>query len=509
MSPPVDDLGIGRAVRAISRRWWLLLAAGGAAVAGSTLMVALQTPIYRGEVRLLVDTVPDSAFNSGSVAAATADRAVRTAVQAMTGTAVRARVDELVGDSAPGATASVVGATDVVVLRVEAADSTTARYLADAYATAYIEVSATSAVRELAAARDEVQRQRDAVTVRLEAVVAELSEMPDDDGSRPGLVQLQASLTVQQSTLDGRLAEFDIDLALQDGGAAVLREATASSTPVRPEPLRAIGLASVLGLMVGAGAALVAARRERGMATSRELAAQVDVPLLAKLPNAPAPDKRPLALSQPEHPFVEQIRVIRDGIAFAGVDRGIRTVLVTSASAGEGKTTVASNLAVAAAEAGARVLLIDADLRSPAVARAFAIAESPGLTDALLSGGVRAVDVAPQLKVLPAGSSAPNPAVLVSSTALATLLREASDAFDLVVVDGPPVPVAVDATVLAGRVDGVVIVVRALHSDPTAVHEAIARLRRSGAQLVGTVFNAASARHATTPLAPYGVGDSA
>ncbi|HAP75687.1 MAG TPA: hypothetical protein DCR14_06345, partial [Acidimicrobiaceae bacterium] len=297
---------------------WLPVAAAVAAVAGSGLMVALQAPVYRAETRLLVDTAPDSAFSISAVSAATADRAVRSAVQVMTGTAVRDRVGELIGADAPPVAASVVGATDVVVLRVEAADPTTARHLADAYAAAYIEVSASTALRDLATARAEVQANADAIAERLASVTDELATLPADDAARPALVELQASLSAQQGKLVGRLAELDIDLALQDGGAAVIRSASAAGTPVRPEPLRAIALAGVLGLLIGAGAALVLGRSERGVRSANELAAQLDLPLLASIPHAPPPDNRPLALSAPTHPFVEQIRVVRDGVAFAG-----------------------------------------------------------------------------------------------------------------------------------------------------------------------------------------------
>ncbi|HAP75686.1 MAG TPA: protein tyrosine kinase, partial [Acidimicrobiaceae bacterium] len=134
-------------------------------------------------------------------------------------------------------------------------------------------------------------------------------------------------------------------------------------------------------------------------------------------------------------------------------------------------------------------LLVDADLRAPTVAGAFALADGHGLSDALMGTGAGVTNVAPHLTVLPAGSPAPNPAVLISSAALAALLRDVRESFDLVVIDGPPVMVAVDAAVLGGRVDGVVMVVRAHHSDVPTLTDALGRLQRGGAQMVGAVFN--------------------
>jgi non-specific protein-tyrosine kinase len=199
-----------------------------------------------------------------------------------------------------------------------------------------------------------------------------------------------------------------------------------------------------------------------------------------------------VAARNPRSAAAEAYRTLRTNLQFSSLDRDVRCVLVTSAVAGEGKTTVVANLGVALAESGKRVLLVDLDLRQPALHELFGLARSPGLSEALIADRDELPSVAtavPNLSLLPAGEPPPNPAEFVSSARLARLLERARERVDFVLVDSPPVTVVSDPAVLATLVDGVVLVVSAGRTKRELAQRARDQLERVGAHLLGAVLN--------------------
>ena len=200
----------------------------------------------------------------------------------------------------------------------------------------------------------------------------------------------------------------------------------------------------------------------------------------------------PVVVRSPRSPAAEAYRTLRTNLQFASLDRDLRTVLVTSAADGEGKTTVAANLGVALAEAGSRVLLLDADLRRPGLHRLFELPLAPGLSNALLDEEseppIRATAV-PGLSVLSAGDPPPNPAEFVASRRLTGLLARLRSSFDYVLVDAAPLTLVADAAALAPSVDGVVMVVSAGKTKRDLARRAREQLAVVGARVLGVVLN--------------------
>lgn len=160
----------------------------------------------------------------------------------------------------------------------------------------------------------------------------------------------------------------------------------------------------------------------------------------------------------------EAFRILRTNLQFMSIDNPIRSLVVTSATPGEGKTTMTANLAVAFAQTGARVCLVDADLRRSMVAKLFGVDNWSGLTTTLIGQGdldmVLQETKIPGLTLLPSGPIPPNPAEMLGSARMSNLLTSLQDRFDIVLVDTPPVLAVTDAAVVAPKVDGVVLVVR-------------------------------------------------
>lgn len=200
----------------------------------------------------------------------------------------------------------------------------------------------------------------------------------------------------------------------------------------------------------------------------------------------------PVVARSPRSPAAEAYRTLRANLQFASLDRDVRTLLITSADQGDGKTTVAANLGVALAEGGRRVLLIDADLRRPGVHTLFDLSLTPGLSNALLEEDAELPAQATAiggLSVLTAGDPPPNPGEFVASARLARLLGRVRSSFDYVVIDSPPVSLVADAAVLAPTVDGVLLVVSAGRTKRDLARKAKEQLERVGARLLGVVLN--------------------
>jgi tyrosine-protein kinase Etk/Wzc len=195
----------------------------------------------------------------------------------------------------------------------------------------------------------------------------------------------------------------------------------------------------------------------------------------------------------PKSPVSEAYRSLRTNIQFADIDKPKRVLLMTSSASKEGKSTTAVNLAITLAQMGSRVLLVDSDLRRPAVHNFFGMDKTYGLTN-LLIGSLSFEDVTKHtevenLDVITAGDIPPNPSELVSSDAMRKFIAAARERYDHVLLDSPPVIAVTDAAVLATRVDGVILVVSSGYVNKKEVMRAVSLLRNVKANVLGMVLN--------------------
>lgn len=200
-----------------------------------------------------------------------------------------------------------------------------------------------------------------------------------------------------------------------------------------------------------------------------------------------------VAHAEPKSPAAEAYRTLRTSIQFAGLDHKCRSVVVTSASPGEGKSTTVANFGIVTAQTGARVCLIDSDLRRPSLHRMFGLGNSRGLTSALLEGLPFAEVAQPtavaHLSVLTSGPPPPNPAELVGSNRMRDCIEAAAADFDLVLLDSPPVVSVADAIALAAFADGVVLVVQAGKVPHEVVRRAAGQIEAVKGRILGVVMN--------------------
>lgn len=278
--------------------------------------------------------------------------------------------------------------------------------------------------------------------------------------------------------------------------AQVIDEAVVPLVQSVPNKPRDAALGGILGLVMGVLAALTITLADTRVRNEGALRQVVDAPLLGAITKVPG-DGGLVVAREPLGHMSEEFRRVRAALSFANVSDSARLLLVTSSTPSEGKSTFSSNLALTLAGLRHRVLLIDADLRRPRVADYFGIEGAVGLTTVLV--GEVGFDVAKTawgsstLDLLTSGSIPPNPAEILTSDAMRDLLREASEQYDYVVVDSPPILSVADATLIAPMLDGVVVVVDASRTRRAQLANSVGILQSSGARILGVVLNKAKA----------------
>lgn len=274
-------------------------------------------------------------------------------------------------------------------------------------------------------------------------------------------------------------------------------DANRPSAPFSPKPRQNLIVGLVLGLLSGFGLALLLDALDRSLKTPAQGAHLFGAPLLALLPRRRDVASKPLiTVDDPLSQASEAYRSLRTAVRFLDPDNPLRTLLVTSPSANEGKTSTAANLAIALAQAGERVILVDADLRRARIAETFGLESAVGLTSVIR----RQIDVSEALQgwqdlvaVLASGPLPPNPSEILGSQSMTALIDELSSIADIVIFDAPPVLPVTDAVVLSTQVDGVLVVARHGKTQRSLAAEAHRRLEGVGAHIVGFVLNAVPA----------------
>lgn len=241
-------------------------------------------------------------------------------------------------------------------------------------------------------------------------------------------------------------------------------EAAVPEVPVSPNTTRNLALGLALGLMTGVGLAVLRTALDTRVTSVRDIHQLTDVPVLGGIVHDPKTPKHPLIThTNPRSVAAEEFRALRTNLQFVNVDGAARTFVVTSSVPNEGKTTVATNLAISLAQSGASVALVDADMRKPSVARVMGVDGEVGLSS-LLVGMVELEDVlhrwgkGGEFFVLPAGRIPPNPSELLGSEEMERVLALLNEHFDYVILDTPPVLAVTDAAVLSRITGGTIVV---------------------------------------------------
>jgi capsular exopolysaccharide synthesis family protein len=461
-----------RVLRVVWERKWLVIACVIVSLGVATASVSTAEKKYESTAELLLrdpgfarTLFGSDLFESG----ANPERDTSTTLEVIESAQVTERVVRALDGEVSGSTAvesidvNAGENSDIVSIAATTADPKLSARLANAYAREFVNYT----------------RERDRAKVR--------------DAQRLMEQTLEAAPPEQQQNLLDSLRQLTVLEALQTGQGDLLALARPNTDPASPKPFQAAALAGVLGLLLGVAVALLADLIDRRLKTAEDFERAFGHPVLVSVPRGAVPAEGEDALVGAQ---AEPYRMLREGLRFLEVAGDQRCVLITSPDAGEGKTTVAVNLARALIAGGDEVILIEADLRRPMAARQLgidrmgiglssALVGTRGLRDLLVSASANG-----KLRVLPTGPAPPNPADLLRSPRMAELLAEAREAADVVLVDAPPLLPVSDTRVLLDLpgIDGVLIVGRAKTTRRDRARAAARVLAQSERRMLGVVL---------------------
>lgn len=505
----------------VSRRWLILICVS-SVIAAALVISFLQTPLYESRVKILAEsnrageTATDKllslAFTDPNAFIQTQQKIIETRTIAE---AVYQRLEALYEDRRYGADASGETFIPAVIpdpeelmkrVKVERAQNTNvfdivittpnpslSRDIAQAYAEEYIKNRQLSAIKQISEARKEVWNRIQEVQNQIEEVAREAKKYTREN--RPPELEASATQAVNLwATLYEKYLSLRIAEALEQRGLEIIEPAEAG-IKVSPKTARNGVLALFLGIILGIGLAFLVDYLDNSLKTRDDFERFYETAILAEIPRVTLEEgvREAVYLTRPESPAAEGFRNLRTNVLFMNLDEEVRVIMVTSSSPQEGKTSVAFNLGAALSEMGKRVLLVEADLRRPALQKYLEKSPEKGLTDVIMGNvpleeAIQGTGV-PNLDILIAGPKPPNPAEIVSSTAMQRVLKRCKELYDFVLVDVPPVLAVSDAVALAPSVDGVLLVASHGMATRDGARRSVEMLKKVEARILGLVVN--------------------
>jgi capsular exopolysaccharide synthesis family protein len=293
-----------------------------------------------------------------------------------------------------------------------------------------------------------------------------------------------------------RAKETGVSTELKTSNIRIVDEAELPSVPVWPRKVLNLTLALLGGCVLALGLAFFFEYVDSRIKSPEEIKAHLGLPSLGMIPALDPKSwkgRDPLISDGVPPNFAEALRTVRTNVLFSSAEEGARNLVVTSTGPGEGKTLVAANLAIGFAQAGQRVLLIDADMRRPRIHQLFRQRQEPGLSNLMVGHSVPSACIrkssVPGLWLLTAGRIPPNPAELLGSQRFRDFVQSLSEHFDSVIIDSPPVMAVTDAAIAASAATGIVFVVGAEMTSRHAAKTAIQQLENGRPCFLGVVLN--------------------
>jgi capsular exopolysaccharide synthesis family protein len=478
------------------------------AIAATTTAVALaysisQTPIYTSTAEVIVLSArfsPTESSESFTALNMITEQQVANSRQVVE--AASARLEAL-DVTAGEISVSPVEDAETLIFTSESPKPRAARATAQAYAGAYLEVRRINIVDELEGARRPYESQIEAIDAELAGIRSDLEDA--DEGERELLTAQYTALLSKQVSLEANLNELVAPESVEVG--RILRSADLPESPSSPNQMRDALLGLVVGLALGMGIAFFRERLDEPVRGQEELEAHAGASVLGFIPSA-GWERSLRTRGQVTEEAAEAFRALRVRLLHAKGDRDIKSVVITSSLASEGKTSVTTNLAVALALAGNRVVIVAADLRRPRLQTYFQGAGGEGLSEVVTGTSQPQIAITTtdteNLWVVHAGreSVSVDPAEYLGSESMSGLLKQLRDFADFVLIDTPPLLTTSDVVALAPLTDGVLLVVDPHLARRSTLEQARHELELIDVPVLGVVVN----KHDPSQFRGYGFG---
>ena len=486
--------------------WAWLLALVTALAAGAAYLVSQRlTPVYEASTTLLINEA-QSNQTTDYTAILTSERLARTYAAMMTKQPVLEAVQAELSlamdleDLEEAVSVQPVRDTQLIEVTVQDPDPQRAADIANTIFRVFEAQNQALQASRFAASKESLAAQLEEVNAQISRAEQSLAALAEDNQAERD--RLEASLAQYRQTYAGLLTSYEevrVAEAQATSNVVQVEPAQPPDEPVRPRVAVNTLLASMVGLMLAVGGVFLVEALDNTLRTPDDVARLLGLPVLGVIADHPVEDGRLVVLETPRSPVAEAFRSLRTNLQFASVDRPLVRLLVTSPGPGEGKSTVAANLAAVLAQSGKRVTLLDADMRRPRVHKLYGLPNRSGLSGLfvdprLILDGVLQRTPLENLSVITTGDLPPNPSELLGSEKMNEIITQVMEISDVLVIDSPPVMLVTDSAVLSQRVDGVLLVLRQGETNLEVARHSVEALRRVGANLLGVVLNGVPAR---------------
>lgn len=491
------------------RKWLWLIILGGVLGAGSAYVYSrLSIPIYQSTITLMISQGVGVAQDYSTLLAS--QRAATTYMEQIKSPALLRQVYKELGiseDERPPVSISAQAVRDTSLIRVSAQDVDPARAQAIATQIAKVlndQINATQ-MQRYRAIQEDLDQQIAEVRKKIDEVQKSLAPL-SDSATAPEFVRTErARLQMELTTLQ---AQYSV--LLQNANATrltasryndVISVATPAElplVPVSPRTLQNTLLGLAVGVMLAAGIAFLVEYLDDSLKSSDDVNRVLGLGTIGNVARFPKNTKSPLVvLDAPRAPYAEAYRNLRTNLQFSLAVDSSNALVVSSAEPGEGKTTTVANLAVAVAQMGKRVIVVDTDLRRPSLHQFFRVSPEPGLTDLFLRNQTLAQVIRetgqPGLYLLPCGKIPPNPAEVIASAWMDEVIDALKKEYDLVLFDSPPILPVTDALLLAAKTKHLLWVIAAGKTRSDPLRRAREALAQVDTKILGVVLNRMSA----------------
>ncbi len=454
-------------------------------------------PVYQAKTTVLVDMAPSNKSIDYS-SLQLSSQLTQTYSQMITKSPVLEEVAKRLGlieiDS-KSISAKPVTSTQLITILTESINPQQAADIANMTVTVFTDQVQSMQASRFSASEESLQTQMADIQTKIKEANDQLA-ITTDSTEKDRLESMVANYSQTYSGLLQSYEQVRLSEAQTVSSIVQIEPAAVPEDPIRPRIPLNVAIASLVSAVLACGLVIGVDSLNDTIKTPEEISSKIGLPVLGAISHHSRDDDGPITDAQPLSPISEAFRTLRTNVKYAGagLEKPLRSILVTSAQPGEGKTEILVNLGIVLAQNKMRVLLMDADLRRPALHRRLELDNLIGLSQIFVHPELgMSYSFQPTringLSAITSGDTPPNPSELLGSQLMGTIMEELKNTYDIVLVDTPPALAVTDAAVLLPYVDGVLLVIKPGVTNIAAIQRLVSQFRQLNAYLLGVVLN--------------------